>query len=81
MDGVTKVLEEVVMTVTKLGQQQEQGDPAVLTKFQHSSLSGSGDMDSLVKSCKKNPPISCVRFLLILTGVRCQQIASRLDIR
>ena len=58
VDGVTNMLEEVVMTATKLGQQQEQGNPAVLTKFQHSSLSGSGDMNSLVNSCKINLPKS-----------------------
>ena len=54
VDGVTNMLDEVVMTATKLGGQQEQGDPAVLTKNQHPSFTGSGVINSLVKSCKKN---------------------------
>ena len=58
VDGVTKVLEEVVMTATKLGQQLKQGCGAVLTKSEHPSLTRSGDMDSLVKSCKKILPKS-----------------------
>ena len=32
VDGVTNMLEEVVMTATKLGGQQEEGCGAVLTK-------------------------------------------------
>ena len=68
VDGVTNVLEEVVMTATKLGGQQEQGHGAVLAKNQLSSLSRSGDMDSLAKSCENKFPISYFRFLLFLPG-------------
>ena len=53
MDGVTKVLEEVVMTETKLGEQQEHGNPAVHTKSQHPSFSGTGDIQVLVNLPKK----------------------------
>ena len=58
VDGVTNMLEEVVMTATKLGQQQEQGNPAVLTKNQHPSFTGSGAMSILAKSCQKKLPIT-----------------------
>ena len=54
MDSVTKELEEVVMTVTKFGQQQEQGNPAVLLKSQHSSFSWSGAMQDLVNFAQEN---------------------------
>ena len=42
VDSVTKVLEEVVMMAIKLGQQQEQGHCADISKAQLSSCSGSG---------------------------------------
>ena len=54
VDGVTKALEEVVMTVTKFGQQQEQGNPAVLSKSQHPSFSGSEDIQVLVNFAQEN---------------------------
>ena len=59
VDGVTKVLEEVVVTATKLGEQQEQGHGAVLTKYQHSSLYGSGDIQDLAFLPKKFAPSPC----------------------
>ena len=44
VDGVTKVQEKVVMMVIKLGQQQEQGHCAHISKDELSSMPGSGVM-------------------------------------
>ena len=47
-----KEKEKIVVRVTKLGGNQEHGNPADISKAQSCSWSRSGDMDVLVKSCR-----------------------------
>ena len=57
VDSLTKVQEEVVMMLTKPGEQIEHGHSAHISKSQLCSLSRSGVMMVLVKSCQN---LSCV---------------------
>ena len=50
--GLMKEKEKIVVRLTKLGGNQEHGNPADISKAQSCSWSRSGDMDVLVKSCR-----------------------------
>ena len=65
MDGVRKEQEEVVMKLTKLGRQQEQGHCASHTKFQSSSINRSRDIKDLKISCQHIPshPLKSVSLI------------------
>ena len=55
VDRVMKVLEEVTMRPTKLGDQQAHGHCAFHAKFQVSSFNRTGDMKDLKVACQHIP--------------------------
>ena len=69
MDEVRKVQEEVIMRLTKVGEEQVHGNPADISKAQLSSFNRCRDIKDLKIACREVNAIQDLLFLLYLLQV------------